>query len=106
MDSRLVDLDGTNASLFKVTNFVAESKRELLRLLLCGNISARETPVENGDRASKHPLHGLFGQALSIATQFDSHRVRTTDVRDDDGRASTAMGNVLVRLSKRCPSDP
>jgi hypothetical protein len=87
-------LDGTNASLLKVNNLVTESKSELLGLQLPGNISARERPIENGDRASKHALHGLGGQALSVATPFDSHWVRTAHVGDDDGRTNIAMGDI------------
>lgn len=89
-DSGFINLNGTDASLLEVDNLITEGKSQLLGLQLPGNVGTREGPVEDGDRSSKHTLHGLGGEALSIATPLDGHGVGTADVGDDDGRSDVA----------------
>lgn len=79
-DGRLVDLDGVDTGLLKVTDLVAESKRELLGLQFTRNIGTRERPVQDGDGTSKHALHGFLGDALGVRAPLHGHRSRATDV--------------------------
>ena len=64
-DGRLVNLDGADAGFLEVNDFVTESESKLLGLKFARDVGTSEGPVENGDRASKHSLHGAFGHALS-----------------------------------------
>lgn len=89
-ESGLVDLDGTDTSVLKVDDLVAERKRELHALDLAGDIGTGERPVEDGDGASQHTLHGLGGKALSVLGPLDGDGARAGDVGDDDGRADVA----------------
>lgn len=94
-ESGLVDLDGADATLLEIDDLVTESKRELLALDLTGDILTREGPVQDGDRAGKHTLHGLAGQALSVLRPLDSHGLGTADVGDDDGGTDVARAVAL-----------
>ena len=94
-NSRLVDLDGLDAGLLEVADFVAEGEGELTGLDLLGDIRTRERPVEDGHRASQHTLHGPLGEALSIAAPPDGHRARTADIGDDDGRADVTKSRSM-----------
>lgn len=73
-----------DTGLLKVDNFIAEGEGKLLGLKLARDIGTRERPVEDGDGASEHTLHGLASQALSVATPLDGHGSGTAHVRDDD----------------------
>lgn len=84
-DSGLIDLDGADAGFLEVNDFIAESQSQLLGLQFTGDIGTREGPVEDGDWASKHTLHGPLGEALGVATPADGHGARAADIRDDDG---------------------
>lgn len=79
-----------DASFLEIHNFIAESEGELLGLKLAGKIGARERPVEDSNGTGEHTLHGLLGQALSVAAPLDSHRAGAADVGDDDGRTDVA----------------
>jgi len=89
-DGGLIDLDGLDTGLLEVDNLVTESKGQLLGLNLAGDINTGEGPVQDGDGASQHALHGRLGQALSIATPLDGHGTGTADVGDDDGGTDIA----------------
>lgn len=91
-DSRLVNLDGADAGLLEVDDLVAKSKSKLLRLEFTGDISTGERPVEDGDRAGQHSLHGALGQALGVGTPLDGDGSRAADIRDDDRRTHVAVG--------------
>jgi hypothetical protein len=58
-DCRLINLNGADAGLFKIHNFITKCESKLLRLQLTRNISTRERPIEDGNRPSKHTLHRL-----------------------------------------------
>ena len=88
--SRLIDLDGLDASLLEVDNLVTESERKLLALELTGDIRTRERPVEDGHGAREHTLHGAAGEALRVAAPAYGHGVGAADVRDNNGRAHVA----------------
>lgn len=84
-ESRLIDLNSLDSSLLEVDDFVTEGKGELLALQFTRDIRSRERPVENCHRPSKHTLHGLLGDALSIAAPLDCNRTGAADVRDQNG---------------------
>ena len=88
--SGLVNLDDVDASSLKVNNLVAQSKSKLLSLDRLVNIVTRERPTETGDRASKHTLHGLLGDAGGVLALLDGHGGRTRDVTDDNRGTDTA----------------
>ena len=88
--SRLVDLNGLDASLLKVHNLIAESKRKLLALELTGDVGTRERPVEDRDRASEHTLHGLAADALRVAAPTNGHGLGAADVGNQDGGTDIA----------------
>ena len=79
-DSRLINLNGVDASGFEVNDFVTEGKGKLLRLDLAGHVDTGEGPVKDGDRPSEHTLHGLLSDALRVATPLDSDGGRTADI--------------------------
>ena len=83
-ESGLVDLNGLNARLLEVDNLVAEGKSKLLALELTRDIRTGEGPVENGDGAREHTLHGELGEALGVAAPAHSHGRGTADIRDND----------------------
>ena len=87
-ESRLVDLDSLDTSLLKIDDLVAKRESELLALELARDIGTRERPVEDGDGPSEHTLHGLAGEALSVAGPLDGHGARTADIGDNNGRAN------------------
>jgi len=80
-------LDGADSSFLQINDLVTEGKSKLLGLQLPRDIGAGERPVKDGDRAGKHTLHWLGGQALGVATPFDGHRVGAADIGDNDGGA-------------------
>jgi len=96
--SRLVDLDGSDTGRFEVDDFVPEGKSELLGLECTGDIGTREGPVEDGDGASQHTLHGLGGEALSILGPADGDGALAADVRDDNGRTDVTESIVSVEF--------
>jgi hypothetical protein len=83
-NSGLIDLDSTDTSLLEVDNLITEGKSKLLGLQLPRNISTGERPVEDGDGSSKHSLHGLGSQTLSIGAPLHGHGVRAANIGDDD----------------------
>jgi hypothetical protein len=106
-NSRLVDLNGMNAGLLEVDNLITKSKSKLLRLQFSGDVGAGEGPVEDGDGAGQHSLHGLLGDALSIATPSDGHGTFTVDVGDDDRGTNISKedyGQYLIRAI-RCRNE-
>lgn len=83
-DGGLVDLDGVDAGGLEVDDLVTESQSKLLGLELTGDIGTGERPVEDGDWASQHALHGELGQALGVRGPLDSDGSGTADVGDDN----------------------
>lgn len=94
-DSGLVDLDSLDTGVGEVNDLVSEGKSKLLRLNLLGDISSREGPVKDGNGASKHTLHGLLSEALSVSRPLNGHGRRSGDVRDND-RGSDVSGTVRL----------
>ena len=94
-DGGLVDLDGTNTGLLEVDDLVAEGKGDLLGLHLLADVGTGERPVEDGDGAGKHALHGLLGEALGVRRPADGHGSGTADVRDNDGGTNVARAERL-----------
>lgn len=107
-DGRLVNLDGTDAGLLEVDDFVTEGESELLGLQLTADIGAREGPVENGDGTSQHSLHGLLGDALRVAAPADGHRSRAADIRDDNGGTNITehSDQLKVQVSRERSDSP
>jgi len=97
-DSRLVDLDGVDTGLLEVDNFIAEGQCELLGLHLTGNICTRERPVQDGDGAREHALHGFLADALGVRAPLDGHGSRTANIRDND-RGADVSGAVALNPS-------
>ena len=64
-------------------------------LELARNIGTGEGPVEDGNWAGQHSLHWFLCNALSVAAPFDSNRVRTTNIGNDDGRADISRAVAL-----------
>ena len=62
----LVDLDDLDTGGLQIEHFVADGERELLGLLLVGDVLARPGPVEDGDRAGEHALHHMVGAGLRV----------------------------------------
>lgn len=89
-ESRLVDLNHSNASGLKINNLVAESKSELLSLDRLVDIVTGERPPEASDGTSKHALHGLGGDGSSELGLLHGHGGGTRDVTDDDGGTHAA----------------
>jgi len=87
-----------NSGFLEVDYLVAEGKGKLLRLKFTGHIRTRERPIKDGNRASKHALHGLLCQTLGILAPLNSHGSGTTDIRHDNRRANVAVG-----VHERCP---
>lgn len=83
-DSGLVDLDDVDAGLLEVKDLVSESKSKLLGLVLVGDVVSGERPSETGDGASKHTLHGLLSDGLSVLRLLDGHGSGSRDVTDND----------------------
>ncbi|KAH9943489.1 golgi-body localization protein domain-containing protein [Epithele typhae] len=88
--SRLINLNGLDASLLQVDDLVAEGEGELLALELTGDIRTREGPVEDSHRTGKHTLHRAAREALSVAAPAHSHRLGAADVGDDNGGTNVA----------------
>src|SRR5207244_2538561 len=80
----------------KVTNFVPESKGELLGLNLLRDIGTGEGPVEDGNGTRQHALHGLAGLRLGVRGPSDGHGGRAGDVGDNDGGTDVSR---TVRLN-------
>lgn len=89
-ESRLVDLNHSNASGLKVNNLVAESKSELLSLDGLVDIVTGERPPQASDGTSEHALHGLGGDGSGVLGLLDGHGGGTRDVTDDDGGTHAA----------------
>jgi len=89
-ESRLVDLNHSNASGLKVNNLVAESKSELLSLDGLVDIVTGERPPQASDGTSEHALHGLGGDGSGVLGLLDGHGGGTRDVTDDDGGTNAA----------------
>lgn len=98
-DSWLIDLDGLDAALGEVDDLVSESESELLGLDLLGDVGSGERPVEDGDWASQHTLHGLARERLGVRGPSDSHWGWSRDVGDDDG-GSDVSGSVRLNPTK------
>ncbi|KAI3484742.1 hypothetical protein L1887_52028 [Cichorium endivia] len=94
-DGGLVDLDGADTGLLEVDDLVAEGEGDLLGLNLLADVGTGEGPVEDGDGAGEHALHGLLGEALGVRRPADGHGRRAADVRDDDGGADVARAERL-----------
>ncbi len=94
-DSGLIDLDGADAGFLEVNDLITESKSQLLGLEFAGDVSAGEGPVEDGNWASKHTLHGPLGEALSVATPANGHGARAADIGDDDGGSDVSKNEEL-----------
>ena len=86
-DSWLINLNGLDTSLFQIHHFIAEGEGELLGLELTRDIGTGEGPVEDGNWAGQHSLHGFLRNALSVAAPLHGDRVGAADVGDNDGRA-------------------
>lgn len=83
-DGRLINLDVDNTSLLQINDLVTDGKGELGADDRAGDVITDEGPLQAGDGASQHTLHGLGGQRLSIDGLFDSHRVDAVDITKDD----------------------
>ena len=94
-ESRLVDLNHSNASGLKVNNLVAESESELLSLDGLVDIVTGERPPQASDGTSEHALHGLGGDGSGVLGLLDGHGGGTRDVTDDD-RGTHAAGAVRL----------
>ena len=87
--------DGLDTSLLKINNLVAECQSELLALELTRDIGTREGPVEDGDGASEHTLHGLAGEALGVLRPLNGDGARAADIGNDDGRTNVTRAVAL-----------
>ena len=65
-ESGLINLDGADTSLLEINDLVTKSKSQLLGLNLTRDVVTGERPVEDGNGASKHTLHRLVGETLSV----------------------------------------
>ncbi|KAH3665337.1 hypothetical protein OGATHE_004153 [Ogataea polymorpha] len=83
-DGWLVDLNDGNTSGFEVVDLVSQSKRQLQRLHLLGNIVSWERPSQTGDWTGQHTLHWFFGQRLGIDTFFNGHGLWSRHVSNND----------------------
>lgn len=83
-ESRLIDLDDVDASLFKVDNLVTDGKSELLRLDGLVNVITRERPTETGDRTREHTLHWLLADAGGVLALLDRHGSWTGDITNEN----------------------
>lgn len=89
-ESRLVDLNHSNASGLKVNNLVAKSESELLSLDGLVDIVTGERPPQASDGTSEHALHGLGGDGSGVLGLLNGHGGGTRDVTDDDGGTHAA----------------
>lgn len=117
-DGGLVDLDGKDAGLLEVDDFVAEGEGELTALDFARDVDPRERPNQDRHRPArassdetqnelhnlvmmrdspgKHALDGELGEGLGVRRPADGHGRRTRNVGDDDGRSDITRA---VRLN-------
>ena len=91
-ESRLVDLDSLDTSLLKIDDLVTKRESELLALELARDIGTGEGPVQDGDGASEHALHGLARKALREAAPANGDGLGAADVRHDDRGTDVTEG--------------
>ncbi|KAH3667498.1 hypothetical protein OGAPHI_003147 [Ogataea philodendri] len=92
-DGWLVDLDNSDTSSLQVVDLVSQSKGQLQRLHLLGNIVSWERPSQTGNWTGQHTLQWLLGQRLSVNTLLDRHGLWSRNVTNDN-RWSNVSGTV------------
>ena len=89
-DGWLVDLNNLRTSGDEVVDLVAQRQGNLVGGLAQRLVVADEGPREHRHRTGEHALDRLVGQLLGLLEPGDSHRLRTTDVAEQDWRTDAA----------------
>ena len=85
-DGGLVDLDDGDACGFEVAHLVADRPGDLVGGGGAGLVVAHKAPLQDGDGAGEHALHGLGRQALGVLGPGHRHGRGAGHVAVDDGR--------------------
>lgn len=89
-DSRLVNLNDTDASLLQINNLLTESKSQLEGSQLTWLVITHKRPLQHSNRTSQHTLHNLGGILLSKHRLLHRHGGRTADITINNWRLHTA----------------
>ena len=86
----LVDLDDAHAGFFQIQHFLADGQRQLLAGGGARLVVAHKRPVQDGDRAGEHALHGLGRQRLGVGNPLHRHGLGAGDVAKQNRRLDAA----------------